>query len=240
MYKNLGVIIKAIATGNPNFLRKAEVDASIAKLSIKKREHEVGRERAVRELSGFGGRLDSAKAQLRAANSDNEIRAVALSKKFLLEVQGNVHADHKGASAILQQVLTNASRMEWKKVEYHNVGRLLGFDVVIVASPWAPPKFILKGEMEHKVNEAESITIAMMNAIRRVQETVSACEANVQQLLVRSTELQKAASGKFLQEGELTALYEEQDRLYVALGLSSDQSYGAEESSNDEEVVESA
>lgn len=231
--------VKAISTGSMDYLRKAEVDATIAKLCLKKRAHEQGRDRAIWELGGFDARMRDALAEQHRAHTDRVASHKALASNFALVVQGRTYDDHKTASNVLRQVLSNADRMEWSRVEYHSVGQLLGFEIQLVTSPWATPKYIVKGELEYRVNEADSVATAMMNTIRRIEEFAVACESKGQQLKVRGEELRRSTLVEFAHDHELSDLYVEQDQLLVSLGLATDQSYGADGSqSSDDNATE--
>lgn len=234
--------VKAIATGSLDYLRKAEVDANIAKLCLKKRDFEQVRERALWELGGFEARMRDAVVELGRAKRDKELSHATLAADFSLEVQGRVYQDQKAATGVLRQILTNANRMSWSRVEYHPVGNLEGFKLVLMASPYASPKYILKGELEYTVNDTESIATAMMNTVRRIGDFHSSCDAKVHQLTVREEELRRTSQMNFAHDQELVDLYQEQERLLVSLGLVSDQSYGAdgrqsEEQSSNEELA---
>jgi N12 class adenine-specific DNA methylase len=215
--------VKAIATGNPLFLRKAEVDAAVAKISIKKRDHDSSVDRAKRELVGFDHRISMARLTLDRARTDDQLRSAASQRPFLMSLNGVDIEDSKAATEVLQRVMINAAGREWRRGESHSIGRIFGFEVVLETSSWSAPAYVLRGALDHSVNDVDSRALALLNAIRRVSERLATEERNVWELEQRHDALKLRSVSRFVDQEEMVQLWKSQTEIYAALGLSSDQ-----------------
>jgi hypothetical protein len=219
--------VKAVATGNPLFLKKAEIEAEIAKLCIKKREHGIAIARAKRELEISEGSINRSKRLADATAAD--CRTVESSiYSSAIWIGGRAFEDSKEANEAFHRVLGNAARMQMGAGEYHTIGKFKGFEIGLRNSHSNQPEYILKGVLEYKVNPATNICLAMSNTLGRIRELKHERSAEHENTVKRFADLRAESIKGFTQQSALNALYQEQARILKDLGLSSDQSYGAE------------
>lgn len=230
--------VKAIATGNPLFLKKAEIESSIARISLKKRDFEMARDRARRELSQADKRMAAARKELTDVEADDELREVVNSQAFAMQLNGKSFEDTKLADQVLRQVMTNAASSVWKEVATVKIGTIGPFDLVVLGSPWKAPVLEVRGALAYEVNDTQSLSIAVRNSVKRIKEHRAAIAQRVEQLDERFAALSVEANGVFAEQEALNLLYGQQDEIYGLLGLTSDQAYGAGTDSKPElEVV---
>jgi hypothetical protein len=228
--------VKAIATGNVLFLRKAEIDSQVARLSLRKREHSNRKMRAKFELARADQVVANAKATHASLLADDLIRRQSAGQAGMMEINGRPVDDRDRFEAMIRQIKINASSLATDLLQRQVIGRFRGFDIVLAYIQNAQPSISLKGQTNHLIKEGESHYIAMRNAINRIEKSVADSELYVRELSERFASLALQATDEFADEAEYQRLCAEQQQIYQKLGLLSDQSYGA--STEDNQTIE--
>jgi hypothetical protein len=101
--------VKAIATGNVLFLRKAELDSQVARLSLRKREHGNRKMRAKFELARADQIIGSANSTLESLRADDLQRRQWATQSGQMEISGKLIEDRDRFDSLIDQIKVNAS-----------------------------------------------------------------------------------------------------------------------------------
>lgn len=214
--------VKALATGNPMIVEKAQVDAEVSRLSMLKVNHDRQNWSNRQALSSLPGEIQKLSE---AANRMGELVAMAdseLANGFLIEVQGKTYTDRKeGAVALHEAVLMTAPG---RKVR---MGSFAGYDLIIygaekVGKVEVPPAFDLeRGDYVYDGGSLLKTPVGMANdldrAIRRIAEDHDRMVAKIALWKVRLQELTELEVQGFEHQAKLDRLLKRQKEITAAL-----------------------
>lgn len=216
--------VKAIATGNPKILRKAEVDQELLKLRRKRAAWNDQRIQNRVDLTRMPDLIRYKERQLAAIQEDIERRVDTHEEAFSLSLDGRTYTDRSDAGEALHKMLIQLTGASDQLTERY-VGTFAGFNLIIIARSGFNPVIRLKGshELDRRVNLYDLTTrglIASLEALPRSLERLAAdTDQRITWELAQLEELKNQSDDAFPGEELYTALTEERDRLEAELNV---------------------
>jgi N12 class adenine-specific DNA methylase/SAM-dependent methyltransferase/TolA-binding protein len=214
--------VKAIASGNPMVIEKANVDAEVARLARLRNQHIETQFRLrtqIRHLNEEAPRLEK---RLEEVRLDMTTRQDTRGDAFVMQIDGQVIRDRGIAGELL---LRHADR-----VRATQVGRLLGqfagFQVFVAHNFMSGADIVLKGAGTHvaKAGTTAMGTIRSVEyVIQNLDETAATAEQRIAETHERISDLQEQVTKAFDYEERLAWLSQRQDEIEQALDLTKGQ-----------------
>ena len=220
--------VKAIATGNPLIMEKAEVDNRVSQLAAQKRSHlnqqySIGRE--IRELPGRIGdyirNIDALKVDVQKLPSTSS-----------LTVQNKTFTNVAEAMKLIKALAFQKKAAENTRDEV--VGQVGGFDLALVWDKWGKRvDLIVRGERDHESHLEHSHAGSASNllkALSDIQPKLEQAEGRLADAKKRLVELAEHRDAPFSREAELQTALRRQAEINTELGLNQDNAQAGEES----------
>jgi hypothetical protein len=215
--------VKAIASGNPLVIEKAQVDAELIRLTRLRSAHgeeqyriRTNLRRSHEDAEAFTGRLTNLRQDI-AARQDTS------GDKFSIELDGQV-LDNRGIAGEL--IIRRAEKIKNRFGDDVRVGRFAGFDLFL------RPTFNNNGEMilRGKNSYAARVTDTALGTIRSLEATVQGFEERAERLEMditdankRVKELGEKVGAKFEREDRFQELTRRQSEIEEKLDLTKNQ-----------------
>jgi N12 class adenine-specific DNA methylase len=230
--------VKAIASGNPLVIEKAQVDAELMRLTRLRSAHA---EEQYRIRSGLRHTREESQIYTeRLANlrQDLTVRQDAAGDKFRIELDGQT-LDNRGIAGEL--IMRQAQKLKFRFGEDVRIGRFAGFDLFIRSGFNNTAELVLRGKNSYHTR----ITDTALGTIRSLEltaqgfeERAARLESDIRDSQKRATELEAKVGAPFEKEERYHQLSKRQSEIEEKLDLTKNQASSQVESEEPEENAE--
>ncbi len=215
--------VKAIASGNPLVIEKAQVDAELIKLTRLRSAHaeeqyriRTNLRRSHEDAEAFTGRLTNLRQDI-AARQDTS------GDKFSIELDGQT-LDNRGIAGEL--ILRRAEKIKNRFGDDVRVGRFAGFDLFLRPSFNNNVEMIVRGKNSYaaRVTDTAQGTIRSLEAnVQGFEERASKLEYDIADATKRANELETKVGAHFEREERYQQLTRRQSEIEEKLDLTKNQ-----------------
>ena len=233
--------VKAIASGNPLVIEKAQVDAELIRLTRLRSAHAEEQyrirsnlRRSHEDAEAFTGRLTNLRQDI-AARQDTS------GDKFSIELDGQT-LDNRGIAGEL--ILRRAEKIKNRFGDDVRVGRFAGFDLFLRPSFNNTVEMIVRGKNSYaaRVTDTAQGTIRSLEAnIQGFEERASKLDYDITDATKRAKELETKVGAHFEREERYQQLTRRQSEIEEKLDLTKNQAPSqveAAENTEAEAVIE--
>ena len=231
--------VKAIASGNPLVVEKAEVDAEVARFSRLHSEHQESQYRLRRRIRHLEDNLPRVERRLEETRQDIGIRRDTRGDRFVIELDGQTLHDRGIAGELL---IRHAQKLKGSRGE-RIVGHFAGFRLVVADSLLEGADILLKGAGTHVARVSDTALGTMRSVehvLQNLEESVARLEQEIRDTQKRLGELAAQANQPFEYGEKFAALVRRAQEITDALDLTKNQGPNQLESSPSEDAQESA
>jgi N12 class adenine-specific DNA methylase len=230
--------VKAIASGNPLVIEKAQVDAELIRLTRLRHAHAEEQYRIRYNLRH--AREDAERYSERLANlrEDLKLRQDTSGDKFRIELDKQT-LDNRGVAGEL--LLRRAEKIKARLGEDIRIGKFAGFDLFIRATFDDSAELVLRGRSSYNTR----ITDTALGTIRSLESTVQGfderatkLESDIKEWQKRAGELETKVGAIFEKEERYHLLVKRQSEIEEKLDLNKSQAPSQVENSCDDEAEE--
>ena len=233
--------VKAIASGNPLVIEKAQVDAELIRLTRLRSAHaeeqyriRTNLRRSHEDAEAFTGRLTNLRQDI-AARQDTS------GDKFSIELDGQT-LDNRGIAGEL--ILRRAEKIKNRFGDDVRVGRFAGFDLFLRPSFNNTVEMIVRGKNSYaaRVTDTAQGTIRSLEAnIQGFEERASKLDYDITDATKRAKELETKVGAHFEREERYQQLTRRQSEIEEKLDLTKNQAPSQAEAAdggNEEKIAE--
>jgi hypothetical protein len=215
--------VKAIASGNPLVIEKAQVDAELIRLTRLRSAHaeeqyriRTNLRRSHEDAEAFAGRLTNLRQDI-AARQDTS------GDKFSIELDGQV-LDNRGIAGEL--IVRRAEKIKSRFGDDVRIGRFAGFDLFLRPSFNNNVEMIVRGQNSYaaRVTDTALGTIRSLEAnVQSFEERASKLEYDITDANRRTKELEPKVGAHFEREERYQELTRRQSEIEEKLDLTKNQ-----------------
>ena len=233
--------VKAIASGNPLVIEKAQVDAELIRLTRLRSAHaeeqyriRTNLRRSHEDAEAFAGRLTNLRQDI-AARQDTS------GDKFSIELDGQT-LDNRGIAGEL--ILRRAEKIKNRFGDDVRIGRFAGFDLFLRPSFNNNVEMIVRGKNSYaaRVTDTAQGTIRSLEAnIQGFEERASKLDYDITDATKRAKELETKVGAHFEREERYQQLTRRQSEIEEKLDLTKNQAPSqveAADGGNEEKIAE--
>jgi hypothetical protein len=231
--------VKAIASGNPLVIEKAQVDAELMRLTRLRSAHAEEQYRIRSNLRHARDDAESSTARLTNLRLDIDARDDTSGDNFRIELDGEVVTNRGVAGELL---IRRAEKLKNRSGDDVRVGRFAGFDLFIRVGFIGDPDLVVRGKNTY----AAKITDTALGTIRSLESTVQGFEERAGRLETaigdaqkRATELEGRVGAQFDREDRYQELTRRQSEIEEKLDLTKNQAPSQVEASPSDETTDS-
>ncbi|MCI0748779.1 MAG: DEAD/DEAH box helicase family protein [Verrucomicrobia subdivision 3 bacterium] len=229
--------VKAIASGNPLVIEKAQVDAELMRLTRLRSAHAEEQYRIRRNL--LQSREDAEAFTMRLANlrEDIAMRQNISGDFFRIELDGQT-LDNRGVAGEL--ILRRAEKMKNRFGDEVRIGRFAGFDLSLRPSFNDIAEVVVRGKNSYtaRVTDTAQGTIRSLEAtVQGFEERAARLEADIADAQKRGQELETKVGAPFEKEERYQQLSRRQSEIKEKLDLTKNQAPSQVEANSTEEEV---
>ncbi len=230
--------VKAIASGNPLVIEKAQVDAEVMRLTRLKKQHAESLYQMRSRIRSLVGSVETCERDIANVREDLRIRTSTRGDSFSMTVQKEAFTDRVKAGRALVFMAAALKPFQATKT----IGTIGGFPITLSKFD-ERAALIIHGKSEYKANVSDSPagTIASVeHALEGMSDRLRERETDLQQYRKQSEDLTKQLDHPFEHEEKLTTASKRQQEIVTALDITKNQASakldeGAEQSTEDTE-----
>ena len=236
--------VKAIASGNPLVIEKAQVDAEVMRLTRLKKQHTESLYQMRYRLKGLGDSIQGCERDIASIREDQRTRTTTRGDNFSMTVQKETFTDRVKAGRAL--VFLAAAMKPFQSTKA--IGQIGGFPISLHRFD-ERANLIIHGKSEYKANVSDSPagTIASVeHALESMDDRLRERESDLKQCHKQSEDLTKQLGHPFEHVEKLTVATKRQQEIITALDITKNQASakldeGAEQSPEaiEEELTQS-
>ncbi len=214
--------VKAIASGNPLVVEKANIDAEVARLSRLQQQHQEAQFRLRYRLRNETEEVLRLERRLEAVQADIATRVDSRGDGFVFEIDNQSIRDRGIAGELLNR---RADRVQGTGLEVP-AGSFAGFKVVVSDIFGRGPQVFLKakGVYEARIGDSALGTIrSVEHAIQSLDESAGKLTSAIAESEKRKADLQAQMGLPFDHAGKLSALRARQQEIVELLDLTKNQ-----------------
>jgi hypothetical protein len=214
--------VKAIASGNPVVIEKANVDAEVARLSRLRSQHIETQFRLRTQVRHLNEEMPRWEKRLEEIRSDIVARQDSRGEAFVMQIDGQIIRDRGIAGELL---LRHADRVRVTRAG-RLLGKFAGFQVSIEHNFMSGADIVLKRAGTHvaKVGSTAMGTIRSVEyVIQNLDETALTAEQRLVETRERISDIHGQVAKPFEYEERLVSLSQRQDEIEEALDLTKGQ-----------------
>jgi SNF2 family DNA or RNA helicase len=230
--------VKAIASGNPLVIEKAQVDAELIRLNRLRSAHAEEQYRIRSNLRHAREEVEKWTERLANLREDLKLRQDTSGDKFRIELDKQI-LDNRGVAGEL--LLRRAEKTKTRFGEDIRLGKFAGFDLFIRAGFNNTAELVLRGRNSYGVR----VTDTALGTIRSLESTAQGFEERATRLEYdikdsqkRAVELEAKVGATFEKEERFHHLVKRQAEIEEKLDLTKNQAPAQAESAADDEVAE--
>lgn len=218
--------IKAIATGNPLVMEKAQVDADVQRLARLAATHRDRQFQIKQEMALAPERITAKKHAVAQATADQRALVDVKGDKFTVTVKGDTFTERAAAAAKIETLAKKLAAGAGSEWDVHEIGSFAGLKLVVSTQAAQPPMIGLKGDglYETVVPEtAEGIARALDYLPKRVGIDLENAQDGLSTLEKSQKDLERLRDEPFAKQAELERLAKRQVELNNLLDVSKQQ-----------------
>jgi hypothetical protein len=226
--------VKAIASGNPMVIEKAQVDAELMRLTRLRSAHAEEQYRIRGNLRHAHDDAAAFTARLHNLHQDIAAREDTSGDKFSIVLDGETFTNRGIAGELL---IRRAEKLKNRECEEVRVGRFAGFDLSVRTNFGGEADLVLQGKNSY----AARVTDTALGTIRSLEATVQGFEERATKLDTdiadsqkRAKELEGKVGAPFEREARYLELSRRQDEIEQQLDLTKNQAPSQAESISDD------
>jgi len=233
--------VKAIASGNPLVIEKAQVDAELIRLTRLRSAHAEEQYRIRSNLRRSQEDAEIFTTRLANLRQDLAVRQDTSGDKFRIELDGQ-ESNNRGIAGEL--ILRRAEKLQARFGEDTRIGKFAGFDLFLRPSFNNTTEMVLRGQNSYGAR----VTDTALGTIRSLEVTVHGFEERAERLELditdankRVKELGEKVGAKFEREDRYQELSRRQSEIEEKLDLTKNQAPSqveAAENTEAEAVIE--
>ena len=230
--------VKAIASGNPLVIEKAQVDAELIRLTRLRSAHAEEQYRIRTSLRHSHEEVETWTERLANLREDLKLRQNTSGDQFRIELDKQV-LDNRGVAGEL--LLRRAEKIKQRFGEDIRIGRFAGFDLFIRASFNNSAELVLRGKNSYstRVTDTALGTIrSLESVVQGFEERAGRMEADIKDSRKRGVELEAKVGAPFEKEERYHHLVKRQSEIEEQLDLTKNQAPVQAESTADDETEE--
>jgi N12 class adenine-specific DNA methylase len=232
--------VKAIASGNPLVIEKAQVDAELMRLTRLRSAHAEEQYRIRSNLRHARDDAETSTARLTNLRLDIGAREDTSGDNFRIELDGEVVTNRGVAGELL---IRRAEKLKGRSGDDVRVGKFAGFDLFIRVGFIGDPDLVVRGKNTYPAK----ITDTALGTIRSLESTTQGFEERAGKLETaicdaqkRATELEGRVGAPFDREERYQELTRRQSEIEEKLDLTKNQAPSQVEASPSDETTESS
>ena len=230
--------VKAIASGNPLVIEKAQVDAELIRLTRLRSAHAEEQYRIRSNLRHAREEVEKWTERLANLREDLKLRQDTSGDQFRIKVDGQV-LDNRGVAGEL--LLRRAEKIKFRLGEDIRLGTFAGFDLFIRAGFNNTAELVLRGQNSYstRVTDTALGTIrSLESTVQGFEERAARLEADIKDSQKRGVELEAKVGAPFEKEERYHHLVKRQSEIEEKLDLTKNQAPAQAESAADDETTE--
>jgi N12 class adenine-specific DNA methylase len=230
--------VKAIASGNPLVIEKAQVDAELIRLTRLRSAHAEEQYRIRSNLRHAREEAETWTGRLANLRQDLTVRQDTSGDQFRIELDGQ-SLDHRGVAGEL--ILRRAQKLKFRFGEDVRIGRFAGFDLFLRAGFNNTAELVVRGKNSYhtRVTDTALGTIrSLESAVQGFEEHAARLEADLRDSHKRAKELEAKMGAPFEKEERFHHLVKRQAQIEDQLDLTKNQAPSQAEAVSDNEVAE--
>ncbi len=222
--------VKAIASGNPLVIEKAQVDAELMRLTRLRSAHAEEQYRIQSNLRHAHDDSETFGMRLTNLRQDLAVRQDTSGDNFRIELDGQV-LDNRGVAGEL--LIRRAEKLRTQLGEDVRVGRFAGFDLFIRSGLNNTTELVLRGKNSYsaRITDTAHGTIRSLEAtVQGFEERAAKLEQDISGADKRAKELEAKVGAPFEHEQRFHGLTERQQEIADRLDLTKNQAPSASDS----------
>jgi hypothetical protein len=215
--------IKAIASGNPLVIEKAQVDAELIRLTRLRSAHAEEQYRIRASLRHSREEVQAWTERLGNLREDLTLRQDTSGDKFRVELDKQT-LDNRGIAGEL--LLRRAEKIKTRFGEDIRLGRFAGFDLSIRAGFNNTAELVLRGKNSYstRITDTALGTIrSLESVVQGFEERAARMESDIKDSQKRATELEAKVGSPFEKEERYHKLVNRQSEIEEKLDLTKNQ-----------------
>ena len=215
--------VKAIASGNPLVIEKAQVDAELIRLTRLRSAHAEEQYRIRSSLRHSHEEVETWTERLANLREDLKLRQDTSGDLFRIELDKQV-LDNRGVAGEL--LLRRAEKIKARFGEDIRIGRFAGFDLFIRAGFSNNAELVLRGKNSYstRVTDTALGTIrSLESTVQGFEERATRLESDIKDSQKRATELEAKVGAPFEKEERYHHLARRQSEIEEQLDLTKNQ-----------------
>ena len=228
--------VKAIASGNPLVIEKAQVDAGLMRLTRLRSAHAEEQYRIRANLRHAREESETYTERLAHLRQDLTVREDTSGDRFRIELDGQT-LDHRGIAGEL--IVRQAQKLKFRFGEDVRVGRFAGFDLFIRSGFNNTAELVLRGKNSYSTR----ITDTALGTVRSLEmmaqgfeERATRLDSDIRDSQKRATELEAKVGAPFEHEQRYHELSKRQSDIEEKLDLTKNQASSQLEASENAET----
>jgi hypothetical protein len=228
--------VKAIASGNPLVIEKAQVDAGLMRLTRLRSAHAEEQYRIRANLRHAREESETYTERLAHLRQDLTVRQDTSGDRFRIELDGQT-LDNRGIAGEL--IVRQAQKLKFRFGEDVRVGRFAGFDLFIRSGFNNTAELVLRGKNSYSTR----ITDTALGTVRSLElmaqgfeERVTRLDSDIRDSQKRATELEAKVGAPFEHEQRYHELAKRQSDIEEKLDLTKNQASSQLEASENAET----
>jgi len=214
--------VKAIASGNPMVIEKANVDAEVVRLTRLQSQHGTLQFNLRQRLRHSQEDVPRMIRRLEALRQDLGIRQDTSGERFVIQIGGQEYRDRGLAGELILRRATALRGMGTERA----IGNIAGFQLCVVNTPMGEAQALLRGAGTYvaKVTDTALGTIrSVEHMLQNLEQTLAEGEQHLADTEKRITDLTGQIGQPFEYAERLAALRRRQQELTEALDLTKNQ-----------------
>ena len=213
--------VKAIASGNPLVIEKAQVDAEVMRLTRLKKQHAESLYQMRSRIRSLAGSVEMCERDIANVREDLRIRTSTRGDNFSMTVQKETFTERVKAGRAL--VFLAAAMKPFQSTKA--IGEIGGFPISLHRFD-ERANLVIHGKSEYKANVSDSPagTIASVeHALESMADRLRERETDLQQYRKQGEDLTKQLDHPFEHEEKLTVATKRQQEIVTALDITKNQ-----------------
>jgi hypothetical protein len=227
--------VKAIASGNPLVIEKAQVDAEVMRLTRLKKQHAESLYQMRSRIRSLVGNVETCERDIANVREDLRIRTSTRGDNFSMTVQKETFTDRVKAGRALVFLAAALKPFQATKT----IGSVAGFPITLSKFD-ERANLIIHGKSEYKANVSDSPagTIASVeHALEGMADRLRERETDLQQHRKQGEDLTKQLDHPFEHEEKLTVATRRQQEIVNALDITKNQAAASVQASDEQEAM---
>jgi len=217
--------VKAIASGNPLVVEKANIDAEVGRLARLQTQHQETQYKLRQRVRHVTDDLPRLERRLQGLRQDLSSRRDTRGESFVIEIEGQTIRDRGIAGELINR---QAARIRTEPGE-KCIGNFAGFRLFLSGSFAGNPAVVIKGasSYEAKITETAHGTMRSIEyAVQNFEEVANGLEQDIKDTRKRIADLTIQCGQPFEYSERLTKLVSRQQEIADALDLTKNQASG--------------